>query len=129
MYANPPGPIPDNTRRYIAANVPSVPYLEAALLLRAEPHSVWNAAGLSARLYVTERIAAALLQELRAAGLAEPAEQEGMVVYTRDESLAATLDAVAQAYATHLLEVTQLIHGNLDRRAHIFADAFRLKKD
>ena len=36
---------------------------------------------------------------------------------------------VADAYAAHLMSITDLIHSRVDRRAQQFADAFRFRKD
>ena len=38
--------IPDDVRRFILTSVPSVPYLEAMLLLRGEPQAAWDASAL-----------------------------------------------------------------------------------
>jgi hypothetical protein len=38
-------------------------------------------------------------------------------------------DRLADLYATHLVEVTLLIHSSLDRKAQQFADAFKWRKD
>lgn len=120
--------IPGDVRRYLAASVPSVPYLEAALLLRSEPDAYWNADNLSARLYVRQRDAADLLRDLVANGVAV-ASSEGFVRYTGDPVLRGVLDSVARTYAAHLFEVTKLLHSKGDRRAHVFAEAFRIRKE
>jgi len=125
--AGKPG-VPGEVRWYLTANVPSVPYLEAALLLRAEPTASWDATGLARRLYVRQRDAAELLQTLRSAGLVMPAGGAAFR-YTDDAELRKLMDAVAHAYAANLLEVTDLIHAKLDKRARVFADAFKLRKD
>jgi hypothetical protein len=39
------------------------------------------------------------------------------------------IDQLAAAYSNHLLEVTHLIHSKTDRKAHHFAEAFKLRKD
>jgi len=105
-----------------------VPYLEAALLLRAEPGTAWDTAALARHLYVGQRDATELLQALRSAGLAVTAGDAGFR-YTGDAELRRLLDGVAHAYAANLFEVTELIHAKLDKRARVFADAFKLRKD
>lgn len=115
-------------RRFLAAHVSSVPFLEAALLLRAEPHVDWSAQRLAARLYIAPREALGLLRALQDAGLAVRLSASAFT-YTRDPDRASIMDAVAQAYSAHLREVTELIHARLDRRARVFADAFKLRKD
>ena len=113
-------------RRYILACVPSVPYLEALLLLRAEPQRDWDAGQLARRLYVPERNAAELVLQLRESGVAAG---ESSLRYAPAPELVSLLDDLAHAYATNLVTVSSLIHSRLDRRARQFADAFRFRKD
>ncbi|MBC5783280.1 hypothetical protein H8N03_10015 [Ramlibacter sp. USB13] len=113
-------------RRYILSSVPSVPYLEALLLLRAEASREWDAGQLARRLYVPERSAAELIAQLRESGVAAG---EGWVRYAPTAELAELLDRLAHAYAADLVTVSSLIHSRIDRRARQFADAFRFRKD
>jgi DNA-binding IclR family transcriptional regulator len=121
--------IPDDVQRFVLLAIPSVPYLEALLLLRAAPAQDWDAAQLARRLYVPDRTGAELLQLLRDSGIARQAGDEHTLRYAPTVELAALLDRVAQAYATELVAVTGLIHSRIDRRAQRFADAFRFRKD
>jgi DNA-binding transcriptional ArsR family regulator len=121
--------LPPDVRRYILASVPSVPYLEAVLLLRAEPSRPWDAGQLARRLYVPERTAAELLVQLRDHGIAEAAGQGDAVRYAPAAELRPLIDEVAGAYAADLVAVSSLIHSRIDRRARQFADAFRFRKD
>ena len=115
-------------RRFILTSIPSVPYLEAVLLLRAEPQKEWDASQLARRLYVPERTGADLLQQLRSSGVGA-AVGTATVRYAPQAELADLLDRLAQAYATNLVTVTDLIHSRIDRRAQQFADAFRFRKE
>ena len=121
--------LPEDVRRFILTSIPSVPYLEALLLMRAEPARGWDASELARRLYVPDRTAAELLQLLRDSGIAQEAGEVERLRYAPPAELAALLDRVAQAYASHLVAVTGLIHSRIDRRAQRFADAFRFRKD
>ena len=47
-------PVPDEVRRFVLTSVPSVPYLEALLLLRAGGDQPWDALRVSRRLYIGE---------------------------------------------------------------------------
>ena len=118
-----------DVRRFILTSVPSVPFLEAVLLLRAAPGEAWDAAQLARRLYLPDRAAAELLQQLRDSGIAVRAGAGEATRYAPDAALAALLDDVAQAYATDLVGVSGLIHSRIDRRAQQFADAFRFRKN
>lgn len=121
--------MPAEVRRFVLTSVPSVPYLEAVLLLRAEPGLDWDTARLSRRLYVRERTAVELLEQLVAAGVAVAPAEGGAVRYAPREELRELLDRVADAYAADLVAITDLIHSRIDKRAQQFADAFRFRKE
>jgi hypothetical protein len=123
--------IPDEIRRFILTSVPSVPYLEAVLLLRNEPNAGWDAPRLARRLYLAEARAAELLAELAAAGVAEAApDPPGSCRFNpATPQLAAMLDQLARIYAANLVGVTDLIHSRVEKRAQQFADGFRWRKD
>jgi predicted ArsR family transcriptional regulator len=122
--------LPDHVRRFLLTSVPSVPYLEAVLLLRGQ-RTPWTVAAVARRLYLREETAGELLAALQTTGVARVVEGEGpsFVYSPATPELAAMLDDVAKAYATNLVAVTDLIHSRLDRRAQQFADAFRWRKD
>jgi hypothetical protein len=122
-------PLPDDIRRFVLTSVPSVPFLEALLLLRTHPEQRWDARTVARRLYVPEHGAEPLLRDLQAAGLAQLGPEGTWQYAPQDPELRATVDRVAEAYATRLVEVTTLIHSRVDRRAMQFADAFRFKKE
>jgi hypothetical protein len=125
-------PIPEDVRRFVLTSIPSVPFLEALLLLRADPAQQWQREMLARRLYTRDKVAQALLDELCMAGMAAPcpAPQEHCYRYQpASPALQARIDQLADLYSKHLVEVTLLIHSSLDRKAHQFADAFRLRKD
>jgi DNA-binding IclR family transcriptional regulator len=119
--------IPDELKRFILTSVPSVPYLEAMLLLRGEAQAAWDASMLAKRLYVTQARSAALLQQLAEAGFVV-ADAQGWRWQPSPEA-AQRVDQLAAAYSDNLLGVTELIHSREDRRARQFADAFRLRKE
>jgi hypothetical protein len=121
--------LPADVRRFILTSVPSVPFLEAILLLRAEPEKAWDAAQLARRLYVPERAGVELLALLRDSGIAEAADGTQAVRYAPTAELRELLDRVAAAYAADLVAITDLIHSRIDRRAQQFADAFRFRKE
>jgi hypothetical protein len=124
-------PIPDELRRFVLTSIPSVPYLEAMLLLqRAPADSQWSASDIARRLYIPEQKAAQLLEALCESGVA--ARVEGAAAYhyrPADTALGETVQQLELLYARHLLEITSLIHNRPDKRARLFADAFRWKKD
>ena len=63
-------PLADDIKRFILTSIPSVPYLEAMLLLRNQADEPWDSVRLAQRLYLSDKAAAALLDELHQAGVA-----------------------------------------------------------
>jgi hypothetical protein len=124
--------LPADLRRFILTSIPSVPFLEAVLLLRAEPQRAWDTADVARRLYLPEAHAAELIEQLVGAGVAR-ARQSGKAApcsyapVTPD--LANMLERTAHRYAADLVGVTGLIHSRIDKKAQQFADAFRWRKD
>lgn len=121
--------LPDDLRRFILTSVPSVPYLEAVLLMRAGPQQDWTATELARRLYVPEGQGVQLVQLLRESGLAAEGHEPGSIRYAPTHELTGLIDRLALAYAQDLVAVTELIHSRIDRRAQRFADAFRFRKE
>ena len=118
-------------RRFILTSIPSVPHLEAALLLHAQPGQGHTAAEVAARLYVPQRVAEDVLGTLCAGGILRC--DEGAEPRYRFEpgqpSLDRLLDELTRSYAADLVGITRLIHDATQKNAQRFADAFRLRKD
>lgn len=123
--------IPPELRRFILASVPSIPFLEATLLLRRDPDVAWSAPQLASALYVGTGPAEQLLHELEAAGIARPvdAERSRWHFAPADEALASAYAELDGLYRVQTVAVTQLIHDATQRSAQHFADAFKLRKD
>lgn len=104
--------IADDVRRFLLASVPSVPFLEAILLMQNEPTMEWDGSQLARRLYLTETAANQLLHELQEAGLLIPVEQDQQRFYyaPSSEELRDLIRRVGITYSRHLVEVTNLIH-------------------
>ena len=123
--------IPEDVRRFVLTSIPSVPFLEALLLMRANPAQGWSRDTLARRLYVRDKVAEGLLDELCRSGMAAPAPgmSDAYCYQPREDALRERIDRLADLYSTHLVEVTHLIHSSLDRKAQQFADAFNWRKD
>jgi hypothetical protein len=119
------GAIADDVRRFIHTSIPSVPFMEAMLLFKALPGQPVETRSIAERLYISEKQAAALVDQLREASVVSPSTHR----YAPPAELAATLDRVAHAYVDNLIGVTRLIHSRTGRMAHQFADAFKIRKD
>lgn len=123
--------ISDAVRRFVLTSIPSVPHMEALLLLWREPTVEWRAEDIARRLFVGPTVAEALAKDLCRADLFESDLKNESTHYRcrRDPpSLATILAAVDEAYNRHLREVTGLIHSNVDRKAARFAQAFIWEK-
>lgn len=121
--------IADDVRRFVLTSVPSVPYLEALLLLRADADGPWDASRLARRLYIGESQALDLLQRLEQSQVARRSDDGTFRYAPATPELTSAIDSVAETYASDLVGVTDLIHSRLDKRAQQFADAFRFRKD
>ncbi|HJV85322.1 MAG TPA: hypothetical protein VJ698_07575 [Noviherbaspirillum sp.] len=126
--------IPDELRRFILADIPSVPFLEAMLLLRREAGRAWESRLLARELYVDDAVARALLDELHSAGILvkdhgkPPAFRYG----PSPESLRRMIDLLAECYSRHLVEISNLIHakrGKSGTREQSAADAVKGQKN
>jgi hypothetical protein len=121
--------IADDVRRFILTSVPSVPYLEALLLLRSDSGTQWDPFRLARRLYIGESQALDLLHTLAQSQVVSRAEDGAFRFSPATPELARAIDGLAETYASNLLGVTDLIHSRLEKRAQQFADAFRWRKD
>jgi hypothetical protein len=122
--------ISPQVRRFVLTSIASVPHMEALMLARETAPTRWNAAALARRLYVAPAIAAGLLADLGKAGLLACDADSGACYYdARSSALADIVDQLAAFYATHLVEITVLIHSRLDRQAQQFANAFDFRTE
>lgn len=121
-------PIPDDIHRFLLTSVASVPFLEAMLLLHAHAGTEWSAAELAQRLYVSRKLGEELLAQLCDSGLGASGERQGTCRWNAGTAMAPIVDQLAELYAVNVVDVTELIHSRQERRAHQFADAFRLRR-
>lgn len=124
-------PIPDEVSRFVLLAIPSVPYLEAILLLRREPAQAWDYKQIAKHLYLGEKAAQSLLAELHAGGIISIADPEQLRYRYQPQSteLEQMIERLAHAYTHDLIGVTNLIHSKATKKAQLFADAFLWRKD
>jgi len=126
--------ISEDVRRFILA-LPSVPHLEAILLMRRSVGASWQADALAKYLYITEEQAGSLLKDLCVAGICgfEPAAPARHFYRPDSAELAKLIDRLSDFYARNIIEVTNIIHANAQKnhskKIQQFADAFRLRKE
>jgi hypothetical protein len=123
--------IPADVREFLLARIDSIAQLEALLLLHGAPDAIWSVAEVAKRLYIGEQETGAVLARLAADALAAAVQADlpGYVYRPASPALAQDVDRVAETYRTHLVPVTNLIHGKARTRVREFADAFRLRKE
>jgi hypothetical protein len=121
-------PIPEDLRRFILTSVPSVPFVEALLIFREARGAPVTIELLARRLYLGERAAAEVVEQLRTARVIEAAEASGHR-FAPPAELAPMVEMLAAFYRSHLVDVTDLIHSKVGRMAQQFANAFKLRKD
>lgn len=118
--------IPDDVRRFVLTSIASVPHLEALLLMRATPGD-WQVAKVAERLYISEKSAEKLLDDLCSAGMLL-CDDVNYRYHPETDAMRNTIDEVARTYSQNLVAMTNLIHSSVERKAHQFADAFNLRK-
>jgi hypothetical protein len=122
----------DELRRFILS-IPSIPFLEALLLLRSAPAQAWDADSVARRLYINSQQAVDLLRSLVAARLCMEVRHhpERFVYQPESDEICRLIDDLADEYARNLIEVTNLIHANSnkDQKIHLLADAFMLRRE
>lgn len=123
--------ISDDVRRFILSSIPSVPYLEALLLMRSLPEHQWSVGELSERLFIKESATEAILKQLSLTGVIKALDPLTPLFqyHPHDKELNTLIDQLAATYTTNLIEVTNLIHSNIEKKAQKFSDAFIWRKD
>ena len=122
----------DDLRRFIL-RIPSIPFLEALLLLRSAPSETWDAEMVARRLYINSQQAIELLKGLAAAKICSEVKRnpEHFIYKPESDELRKLIDELADEYAHNLIEVTNVIHANSnkDQKIHLLADAFVWRKE
>lgn len=123
------GAIAIEVERFLLDTIDTVPHLEALLLIFQSPATVWTVTELAARIYVTEKDAGNILDDLTRRAVIARSEQSPVTYQFIGSSPAQVelLDQVAYAYRTQLVPVTRFIHSKASRSVRDFARAFRLK--
>lgn len=122
--------LPSDVTRFVLTSIPSVPHLEAMLLLRQDSGIAWDAKEVGRRLYIAEKKAASLLHDLTEAGILTCDGNTSAYRYSpASAELYELIGKLADVYAKNLVEVSNLIHSKSDNHVQQFADAFKLRKD
>ncbi len=117
--------------RRLIFSIPSIPHLEALLLMRRSAES-WPPARLAQRLYLSVDRTTGILSDLVEVGICS-VDGDADRIY-RYAPFTAELDVLVGSlecyYSQNLIDVTNMIHESLRRHFRIreFADAFKWNK-
>ena len=101
--------VPDDIRNFILKHIASVAQIEALLLIWSNPEKRWGVSKVAARIYVAQAEAAEALEELAAHGLLIR-KDEAFGLGASEENIK-MIGRLKDAYAHHLIPVTDVIHG------------------
>lgn len=113
-------PIPDDVRRFLLTSIPSVPHLELLMLAFREQREL-SVEEIARRLYIQPDAAQALADDLARSDLLDATTYH---ISTEPPELVSLLSSLDRTYSRHVRAVAELLHGNLERKAHNFAKAF-----
>lgn len=117
--------IPPPIQRFILTSIDSVPHLEAVLLLRAGTDTLWDVKTVAQRLFIGEKRAAEIMDDLTKSGFVVYKENGIYSYEPSTDRLREAVDDLVGVYSKHLIEVTNLIHSKISKQAQKFGDAFR----
>ena len=125
-----PEVLTEDLRRLIVS-IPSIPHLEAMLLMRRSGAS-WQPLQLAQRLYLSTERTAGILTDLAGARICtmEGDTDPSWRYAPSTAELDGLVDSLERYYSQNLIEVTNMIHASLRRHSRIqeFADAFKWDK-
>jgi hypothetical protein len=100
--------VPDDVREFILKHIASVAQIEALLLIWSNPEKRWGLPQIAARIYASDREAARALDGLCADGLL--ACRDGIFGLNATPQDIEMISRLREAYARHLIPVTDVIH-------------------
>lgn len=117
----------DDLRNFIQS-IPSIPYLEAILLLKGPPVRSWSSETVGKRLYLAKDQAGIIMGRLCDAQICTtvPDHPDEYIYHPESTELDDLICRLIDFYAHNLIEVTNLIHANaLQKNVQQYADAFK----
>ncbi|MBB3221531.1 hypothetical protein [Pseudoduganella umbonata] len=98
--------------RSFILTLPSVPFLEALLLLHGAPGQIWTAEAIAQRLYLQSLGQAdTIVRELAARGFCACTPGGHVLYQPADAALHALIAELSREYPHRLIEITKLVHG------------------
>ena len=99
---------PSDIRDFILKHIASVAHIEALLLIWSNPEKRWSASKVAARIYASVAETTKALEELCANGLL--VQEDDVFDLDASEENAEMIGRLKEAYARHLISVTDVIH-------------------
>jgi transcription initiation factor IIE alpha subunit len=115
---------------FILDHIDSVPHLEALLLLWRQRSVQWTAEEIEKRLWIKSEDARRILQDLvREHLISFMAGEPECYIYRPGPDTDLLLGAVADAYRTEMIRISNMIHAKPSSAVRAFAQAFRFIKE
>ena len=118
--------VPDDIRDFILKHIASVAQIEALLLIWSNPEKRWSVSKVAARIYAGEAETAKALEGLCANGLL--VRKDDAFGLSASEENVEMIGRLKEAYARHLIPVTDVIHGK-SRVSRPTAETRGLRRD
>ncbi len=98
--------------RSFISTLPSVPFVEALLLVHGAPDQIWTAEAIARQLYLQSVTQAELIvRQLVERGLCV-CTRDGQLAYSpADPALHGVVGQLATIYRRQLIEITEMVHG------------------
>jgi len=110
--------------------IPTVPHLEALLLMWEATPRAWGATEIAARIYVADDVAIDILRGLERCGVvARVTDQPLTFGYDPRSEFDATLPLLSKTYRRQLGRVARYIHSQGPKAVREFSRAFRLRRE
>jgi hypothetical protein len=119
-------PLPEEVQELVRRYIHSVAQLEALLFLHRRPDERWDGESLARRLYADKSEMADALASLCKDGFLH--SENELYAFAPRLDHRPHVDALAKAYARHLIAITNIIH-NKPRSIKAFSDAFRIRRE
>lgn len=120
--------VPVHIQRFILTSIESVPHLEAILLLRSSP-SDWPVGYIAQRLFIPEKRAIEILENLCRAGFVSRTAEDLFVYNPTSDQMREAVEELNRIYPRNVVAISKFIHAKTDKQAQSFGDAFRFRKD
>jgi hypothetical protein len=118
--------VPGDIRDFILKHIASVAQIEALLLIWSNPEKRWSASHVAARIYAKETETAKALEGLCSSGLLV-CKDDAFGLNPSEENVA-MIGRLKEAYARHLIPVTDVIHSK-SRGTRPTAETRGLRRD